>query len=218
MGDNVNDDMVTDLDLNLEPIVDPTPVVVPLVTSFAYAPWLNELKTTHGRIEDQIRQLEAVTAKARARKRWRQTRNNSENSYMGGNGNEDGNANAVVYVEDGTMNRERGRSSKRDISQLVKALDMDLELSKMDEGGGKADESRGSLILSYVDSSAKECPVCKGEVTDSSIMPIYGNGKNQPVSKLESGVKIPPRPRARRVESIRQQSVVRGISHIRRLV
>ncbi|KAL9994152.1 putative transcription factor C2H2 family [Helianthus debilis subsp. tardiflorus] len=68
--------------------------------------------------------------------------------------------------------------------------------------------------LSYVDSSAKECPVCKGEVTDSSITPIYGNGRNQPVLKLENGVKIPPRPQARRVESVRQQRVVRGISHI----
>nr|GEW10977.1 hypothetical protein [Tanacetum cinerariifolium] len=80
MGDNVNDDMAMDLDLNLEPIVDPTPVV------------------------DRIRQLEAVTARDRARQRWRHTRNNLENSYMGGNGNEDGNANAVVDVEDGTVN------------------------------------------------------------------------------------------------------------------
>nr|GEV07152.1 zinc finger, RING/FYVE/PHD-type [Tanacetum cinerariifolium] len=127
-------------------------------------------ETAHGRIEDRIRQLEAVTARARARQRWRHTRNNQENSYMGGNSNEDGNANAVVDVEDGT--------------------------------------------LSYMDSSAKECLVCKGEVFDSSITPIYENGKNQLVLKLESGVKIPPRPRARRVESIRQQRVVRGISHI----
>ncbi|GKA34679.1 hypothetical protein Tco_0721108 [Tanacetum coccineum] len=124
------------------PIVDPTPIVVPPVTSFAYAPLWNELETAHGRIEDRIRQLEAVTARARARARH------------------------CFYQ------------------------------------------------LSYVDSSAKECPVCKGEVTDFSITPIYGNGKNQPVSKLESGMKIPPRPRSRRVESIRQQRVVRGISHI----
>lgn len=240
MGDNMSDDMVMDLDLNLEPLVDPAPVVAPPVTSFAYAPLWNELETAHG-IEDRIRQLEAVTARARARQRWRHARNNPENSYMGGNGNEDENANVVVDVEDGTVNGERGRSGKRDISQLAKALEMDLDSSKTDEGGGEVDESGGFFDcniclemardpiltccghlfcwscfyqLSYVDSSAKECPVCKGEVTDSSITPIYGNGKNQPVSKLESGVKIPPRPRARRVESIRQQRVVRGISHI----
>ncbi|KAI3785906.1 hypothetical protein L1987_45032 [Smallanthus sonchifolius] len=53
-----------------------------------------------------------------------------------------------------------------------------------------------------------------GEVTDSSTTPIYGNGKNQPVLKLESSVKIPPRPRAQQVERIRQQRVIRGISHI----
>nr|GEV97802.1 retrotransposon protein, putative, Ty1-copia subclass [Tanacetum cinerariifolium] len=63
-------------------------------------------ETARGRIEDRIRQLEAVTARDRARQRWRHTRNNLENSYMGGNGNEDGNANAVVDVEDGTVNGE----------------------------------------------------------------------------------------------------------------
>ncbi|KAJ0791733.1 putative transcription factor C2H2 family [Helianthus annuus] len=68
--------------------------------------------------------------------------------------------------------------------------------------------------MSYVDSSAKECPVCEGEVTDSSVTPIYGNGRNEPVLKLENGVKIPPRLQARRVESVRQQRVIRGISHI----
>ncbi|GKG54098.1 hypothetical protein Tco_0557621, partial [Tanacetum coccineum] len=59
---------------------------------------------------------------------------------MGGNGNEDGNANVVVDVEDGTVNGERRRSGKRDISQLAKALDMYLDSSKTDEGGGEGDE------------------------------------------------------------------------------
>lgn len=251
MADNMNDDMVMDLDLNQEPLVDP-----PLPPPFGYGPLLNELETAHGRIEDRIRQLEAVTARARQRQRWRQARNNPELSYMtviepdvdGGNQNQDENnvrdVDGIVNTPGGVDERaygERGRNSKRDISQLAKALEMDLDSKKSDNNGGGDDESGGFFDcniclemardpiltccghlfcwscfyqLSYVDSSAKECPVCKGEVTDSSITPIYGNGKNQPILKLESGVKIPPRPRARRVESIRQQRVIRGISHI----
>ncbi|KAI3807920.1 hypothetical protein L1987_23858 [Smallanthus sonchifolius] len=42
----------------------------------------NELETARGRIEDRIRQLEAVTARARQRQRWRQARNNPKLSYM----------------------------------------------------------------------------------------------------------------------------------------
>ncbi|CAH1416043.1 unnamed protein product [Lactuca virosa] len=251
MADNMNDDMVMDLDLNQEPLVDPPPP-----PPFGYGPLLNELETAHGRIEDRIRQLEAVTARARQRQRWRQARNNPELSYMtviepdvgAGNQNQDDNnvrdVDGIVNTPDGVderANGERGRNSKRDISQLAKALEMDLDSKKTDNNGGDDDESGGFFDcniclemardpiltccghlfcwscfyqLSYVDSSAKECPVCKGEVTDSSITPIYGNGKNQPILKLESGVKIPPRPRARRVESIRQQRVIRGISHI----
>ncbi|KAM0010341.1 putative transcription factor C2H2 family [Helianthus debilis subsp. tardiflorus] len=238
------DDMVMDLDLNQEPLPPPPP-------PFGHGLLINELETAQGRIEERLRQLEAVTARARHRQRWRQAWNNPELSYMaviegdGGSGNQNQERNDVrdaVRVQEGGEERERGRNSKRDISQLAKALEMDLDPKKTDnDGGGEEDESGGFFDcniclemardpiltccghlfcwccfyqLSYVDSSAKECPVCKGEVTDSSITPIYGNGKNPPVLKLESGVKIPPRPRARRVESIRQQRVMRGISHI----
>lgn len=252
MAENMNDDMVMDLDLNQEPLVDPP------LPSFGYSPLLNEPETAPVRIEDRIRQLEAATARARQRQRWRQARNNPELSYMtviepgvgAGVRNQEsngiGDGVGIASTGAGAEERaggERGRNSKRDISQLAKALEMDLDSKKTDkDGGGDDDDESGGFFdcniclemakdpiltccghlycwscfyqLSYVDSSAKECPVCKGEVTDSSITPIYGNGKDQPVLKLESGVKIPPRPRARRVESIRQQRVVRGISHI----
>ncbi|XP_071706443.1 uncharacterized protein [Rutidosis leptorrhynchoides] len=253
MADNMNDDdMVLDLDLNQEPLVESSPppplVVLPQPPSFGYGPILNELETEHVRIEDRIRQLEAVTARARQRQRWRQARNNPELSYMAviepgvSAGTDNANIRDEARVDEGVVSPERGRNSKRDISQLTKALEMDLDSKKTEEGGGGDEDESGGFFdcniclemardpiltccghlfcwscfyqLSYVDSSAKECPVCKGEVTDSSITPIYGNGKNQPILKLESGVKIPPRPRARRVESIRQQRVVRGISHI----
>ncbi|KAF5756712.1 hypothetical protein HanXRQr2_Chr17g0818021 [Helianthus annuus] len=77
MADNMNEDMIMDLDLNQEPVVD-----IPPPPPFGYGPLLTNLETTHGRIEDRIRQLEAVSARARQRQRWRQARNNPELSYM----------------------------------------------------------------------------------------------------------------------------------------
>ncbi|MQL75672.1 hypothetical protein Taro_008046 [Colocasia esculenta] len=54
-----------------------------------------------------------------------------------------------------------------------------------------------------------ECPVCKGEVTESDITPIYGRGSSQTrLEEEEDGdlrLKIPPRPRGRRSESWRQR-------------
>ncbi|KAL3625515.1 hypothetical protein CASFOL_030969 [Castilleja foliolosa] len=59
-------------------------------------------------------------------------------------------------------------------------------------------------------SDAKECPVCKGEVTMKNVTPIYGRG-NSNIGNSNSrepdtgpGLKIPLRPQARRVESWRQ--------------
>lgn len=56
----------------------------------------------------------------------------------------------------------------------------------------------------HVHSDAKECPVCKGEVTIKSVTPIYGRGKNARQLEDDSNLKIPLRPHARRVESLRQ--------------
>ncbi|KAG0453005.1 hypothetical protein HPP92_025669 [Vanilla planifolia] len=62
----------------------------------------------------------------------------------------------------------------------------------------------------HVHSEHKECPVCKGEVTDSNIIPIYGRGKegsdmaSNVEEKMDSGVQIPPRPRGSRLESWQQ--------------
>ncbi|KAL6620397.1 hypothetical protein ACP70R_035536 [Stipagrostis hirtigluma subsp. patula] len=64
----------------------------------------------------------------------------------------------------------------------------------------------------HVHSTHKECPVCKGEVTEGNITPIYGRGNSG--SDMEkkvaedgnaSGPKIPPRPHGNRLESFRQQ-------------
>ncbi|KAF8403921.1 hypothetical protein HHK36_012027 [Tetracentron sinense] len=56
----------------------------------------------------------------------------------------------------------------------------------------------------HVHSDTKECPVCKGEVTDMSTTPVYGRGNNTQEPNKESGLKVPPRPQARRIESFRQ--------------
>ncbi|XP_008778848.1 uncharacterized protein LOC103698592 [Phoenix dactylifera] len=56
-----------------------------------------------------------------------------------------------------------------------------------------------------------ECPVCKGEVRESNLTPIYGRGGSDTTAKevsgedRNSGLKIPPRPRAHRTESLRQE-------------
>ncbi|XP_027350533.1 uncharacterized protein LOC113861732 [Abrus precatorius] len=56
----------------------------------------------------------------------------------------------------------------------------------------------------HLHSDAKECPVCKGEVTLKSVTPIYGRANNARGPDDDSALKIPPRPQARRVESLRQ--------------
>ncbi|XP_075475128.1 uncharacterized protein LOC142505882 [Primulina tabacum] len=55
-------------------------------------------------------------------------------------------------------------------------------------------------------SSANECPVCKGRVTVKNIIPIYGPGPapNTLESDVDLHIKIPPRPKARRVERLSQ--------------
>nr|DAD24619.1 TPA_asm: hypothetical protein HUJ06_026083 [Nelumbo nucifera] len=64
----------------------------------------------------------------------------------------------------------------------------------------------------HVYSNKNECPVCKGEVQDADVIPIYGHGnssgsKDQTTGKAsESGVRIPPRPHGHRFESARQRS------------
>ncbi|KAH7554267.1 hypothetical protein ACOSP7_028618 [Xanthoceras sorbifolium] len=56
----------------------------------------------------------------------------------------------------------------------------------------------------HVHSDAKECPVCKGEVTLRNVTPIYGRGNSTRGLEEDSSLKIPLRPHARRVESWRQ--------------
>ena len=63
------------------------------------------------------------------------------------------------------------------------------------------------LPLDYL--NVKECPVCDREVTDTVVIPIYGNGDD--CNSSSKGVLLPPRPNAKRVESFRQKIINRGI-------
>lgn len=235
MSDNLVDDMVMDLDLNQEPLEPPAG------SALGLGSLLSDLETAHSRIEERIRQLEAVTARALQRHRWRQARNafdtdnvlvdpavNVDSEMQGQN-----RANNSDVVE---RTAERGKGCKRDSSHLVaKALEMDLVVNKVDDGGGSffgcnicLDMAKEPILtccghlycwscfyqLPYVDSTTKECPVCKGEVSDATVTPIYGNGDGVSITELESGLKIPPRPKANRIESVRQQRVTQGLSHI----
>ncbi|KAM3409409.1 hypothetical protein ACQJBY_001999 [Aegilops geniculata] len=54
----------------------------------------------------------------------------------------------------------------------------------------------------HVHSNHRECPVCKGQVADDAIIPIYGRG-----GSAASVHAAPPRPTGARVESSRQQQL-----------
>ncbi|RAL48906.1 hypothetical protein DM860_001226 [Cuscuta australis] len=219
MGENVLDNILMDLDLNQEP-PDPPPDSV-----LGFRSILNTLESAHSRIEERIRHLESVTARAWERHRLRRTQNFSD-TFDGQIGNS-----AVVGVSSGG-----GRGHKRDNSHLVaKALAMDSNAKKGHKDGATFFDCNVCLTtarepvltccghlycwscffqLPYVDSMVKECPVCMGDVSDGKIIPIYCNGISNCGTKPESGPKIPPRPKAHRVESVRQQHLARGLSHI----
>ncbi|XP_052192211.1 uncharacterized protein LOC127801286 [Diospyros lotus] len=195
----------------------------------------------HLQIEERIRQLQAVSARARQRQRWRRARNlpltdnvmSEGTDGAGGEATMQDGENRVALEEERI---ERAKSCIMNGAHLVaKALELQEDVNKVvGDGDGFFDcnvcldmakdpilTCCGHLFcwacfyqLPYIYSVAKECPVCKGEVMDNSITPIYGYGTSGNVSKSEYGVTIPPRPQARRIESVRQQQVGRGTSHV----
>lgn len=228
MDDGIDNDagvdgMVMDLDLNREPTISSRSV---------FGPPINRMENTQVRIEDRLRQLEEVSARARQRQRWRQTRNFiAESSSFVGYEPRGGIEGGLHNVEESVV------GCKRDSSHLVAtALERELD-TKKDNGdtGGFfdcnicLDMAKEPVVTCCghlfcwacyyqfsVDSNlnAKECPVCRGEVTDASITPIYGNGSSARLAETGTGLKIPPRPPAHRIESVRQQRVNHRITHI----
>ncbi|KAJ4711703.1 E3 ubiquitin-protein like [Melia azedarach] len=234
MGNNAREEIM-DLNLNLEPFEPPQSSMLGLGSL------LNELETAHGRIEERIRQLEAVTSRARQRQRWRQGQSDAEvvdistEPTLSNFHSEVGVLPQEIDFNPQERARENGKFGKRDNSHLIaKALDMDTNTKQAGNGGGGffdcnicLDLARDPILTrcghlfcwpcfyqapcAY--SNVKECPVCKGEVTDASIIPIYGNGsENEPCKSKsnESCLKVPPRPQAPRIESMRQQIINQG--------
>ncbi|PSS10028.1 E3 ubiquitin-protein like [Actinidia chinensis var. chinensis] len=216
-----------DLDLNQEPDSSTGSMVVGSV--------LNELETSHEQIEERIRQLGSVTDRARQRQRWQRAPNHLPRTVRALTETFDS-AVGEGTMENGEYSVDTAKIGKRGGFHLVaKALELDTDIKNVaGEGGGFFDcnicldmatepilTCCGHLFcwacfykLSYVYSTAKECPVCNGEVNDTDITPIYGNGRNTRLSESESDEKVPPRPKAHRVESVRQQQVNRGVSHV----
>ncbi|KAJ7556689.1 hypothetical protein O6H91_05G093800 [Diphasiastrum complanatum] len=63
----------------------------------------------------------------------------------------------------------------------------------------------------HIHSSNNECPVCRGGIPENSIVPIYGRGNASEATSAAGGgseapgvESLPPRPRAPRIESLRQ--------------
>lgn len=229
MGNNSREDIM-DLDLNQEPLDQSYDSVIGLDTI------LSDLETAHGRIEERIRQLEAVTTRATRRQRWRHAPTVTEpaDTVAAGPRPVRHDAGADSAAQERIVHS--GKTSKKDGSHLVaRALGMDTE-PKKNTGNKMAsffdcniclDVAKDPILtccghlfcwscfyqLSYVHSNVKECPECQGEVTDTSIIPIYGHGNRAQKSKLnDSGLMVPPRPRAQRIESMRQQILFRGAS------
>ncbi|CAI9764653.1 unnamed protein product [Fraxinus pennsylvanica] len=198
---------------------------------------LNKLETGDVRIEERIRQLMFVAICVR-RQKSHQVQDSREIRNFSGeilvNWDREKGGNDGINVEERTS--KNGKSFKRDGSHLVgKALKMlDFEFKNANKEGGSFydcnlcfDMAKDPVLtccghmfcwlcfylLPYVYSTIKECPVCIGEVSDSAVIPIYSNGCTEHVSEVECGLKIPPRPKARRVDSFRQQGVGLSLSY-----
>lgn len=225
---------IMDLDLNLDPS-DPSNGSVLGLGSL-----LNELETAHGRIEERIRQLEAVTSRARQRQRWRQGQSNTQmvnvslEPTVSSVPSEVRLLSGECSINSQVRTIENVKTGKRGSSHLIaKALGIHTDTKRAGAGGGEffdcnicLDMARDPVLtccghlfcwscfcqLPYAYRNVKECSACNGEVTDASIIPIYGNGNSNDLQKLkskESCLKVPPRPLARRIESVRQQLINR---------
>ncbi|XP_061358578.1 uncharacterized protein LOC133302773 [Gastrolobium bilobum] len=222
-----------ELDLNEEPL-DPTHSSVVEFDSI-----LDELESAHGDIQDRIRHLEAVTSRARQRQRWPSVHSPIQiTNFTGGSAADNAQDEGMEHqeVEEGIVESGKGVNGKG--SHLIAKALGGVETDACKAGGstgnlfdcnicfGKARDPVltccGHLFcwpcfyqLPYAYSKATECPVCNGEVTETGIIPIYGNasGSSKCQDELkEAGLRVPSRPRAPRIESTRQQLISQGAS------
>ncbi|KAH1211067.1 E3 ubiquitin-protein ligase RMA2 [Glycine max] len=189
-----------------------------------------------GQIEERIRCLEAVVFRARQRQRWRPSQAPIRITNYAGESvtvadlqaEEDRVHQEFGGVDVGGEMMGSGRMGKRKASYLVaKALGVETNQGEgfatnlfhcnicLDKARDPVLTSCGHLFcwpcfhkLSYAYSHVRECPVCKGDVTEEGIIPIYGNASVDNNGKFESneiGLTVPARPRPHRIESIRQR-------------
>ncbi|CAH2058022.1 unnamed protein product, partial [Thlaspi arvense] len=222
-----------DLDLNQEPSSD-SPSPTGLISEIP--PWLNELETAHERIEERIRLLEAIVSRIRQPETAATTTTTATTTATPGPAlappNQHRHSTAGVIHE---RSRERlVENGEKKTYLIAKALNMEKTSSVP---GGYFDcnicleraedpvlTCCGHLFcwvcfyhLPLIYLNIKECPVCDGEVTNAEVIPIYGNGDgcDDTKRKLEDcGILLPPRPNAKRVESVRQKIINRGIPFI----
>ncbi|OIW06206.1 hypothetical protein TanjilG_03831 [Lupinus angustifolius] len=222
-----------ELDLNREPLD-----TISTTSEIELDSLLDELESDNGPIYDRIRHLEAVTFRARERHMWPPVHNpiqitnftadvtTAADDFQDEEGREEN-----QEVEEGIVESAKGHEGK---GAYLVAKALGVERDVVDGRTGNyfdcnicLDTARDPVVtccghlfcwacfyqLSYAYPNAKECPVCKGEVTDNGIIPIYGNasdGSNSQLELTENGLRVPPRPRAPRVESVRQRLISQG--------
>ncbi|CAM8948995.1 unnamed protein product [Rhodiola kirilowii] len=222
---------VVDIDLNEEPTE----------SSWNYQEAVNDMDEVYTRIEERIRRLEAVTLRAQHRQERRLSREpvNEEALSL----NEEIERAEVTVLPGVAINPvpdeslDGLKSSGSHLLELALGLESDGDVQVKKNSGegffdcnvclGKARDPiltccghlycwRCFYVLPDVALNTKECPACKGEVSDAGITPIYGSSDKTIKTDVDkSGVIIPPRPRANRIESLRQQRITRGSHSLR---
>ncbi|KAL2326541.1 hypothetical protein Fmac_025599 [Flemingia macrophylla] len=224
---------IMELDLNQEPL-DPTHA-----SADGFDSLLEELESAHEHVQDRIRHLEVITSRARQRQRWPPVHTPIQITNFTAQAGEPADAQDEGLERREVEERvvESGKGCKRKDAHLIaKALGIETDASK--EGGSTGnffdchiclDMARDPVLtccghlfcwpcfyqLAYVYSNVKECPACKGEVTETGIIPIYGNASasgNCELGLKGAGLRVPPRPVAPRIESFRQQLISQGAS------
>ncbi|KAL5545446.1 hypothetical protein UlMin_005133 [Ulmus minor] len=231
MGDEASDSM--NLDLNLSPGPEPASISL-LNEPVSLDPWSERSTVHRfSETESPIHRIrEAVRIGARQRSRWRRVHTEARNISMELNHlmANSGSANTLQAGEGSVDAEERTNELLKTCENNNGILDEQASENKdeVEKGSGTdgsffdcnicLDLARNPVVTCcghlfcwpclyrwlHVHSDAKECPVCKGEVTLRNVIPIYGRGNQVREPEEDSSLKIPARPQARRVESLRQ--------------
>ncbi|KAM7265132.1 hypothetical protein ACFE04_002815 [Oxalis oulophora] len=241
-----------DLDLNQQPALLDTTTTHASSSVVQLESLLNQLESTHGQIEERIRQLEAVSLRATIRQTSRQ--HITPHFLNVSPAAPTATTTTTTTVTTSTSAVDDARSKTNSTELIAKALGMlpqvqDTTTTATPAGSGGPSfydcnicfttpkqpilTCCGHLFcwscfyqLSYTHSNVKYCPVCKGEVKDTSIVPIYGHGSQDDDDNNNSNssnhhsniIKLPPRPHAHRVEGVRQQLVNRRIQVVSNVI